>query len=225
MGQICVGSIQYEQVWKTRYSDAFKRCRTILPGFVQCHAAAPGNTNRRQKFRSTKPGTKNDDINRVMFTRLRLNASRIYFGNGVCNEIQVGSIDGRIPIVGNQNALTANLVIRNDLFPFPGIANVLARFFFGLQSQYFQQAAEPREGEASAFILPIDQVSVQPVPCRNSFEQVLLPGFKRPVRLWDYPGSRTLEERERFHLTGNLGHKLDRKSTRLNSSHVRISYA
>ena len=150
---------------------------------------------------------------------VRNDAGLVNVVNRVGNKIHVRPVDGRIPVVGNQNPFAADLVVWNDLFQLGGICDLFSGLPLCHVRVILEKATEFGESEGATLVFPINEVSIKAIPGRHFLEQRLLPALERPIRLGQDPGRRALKQVQLLYLRCNLRNKLNGTRASSNDRH------
>src|SRR3546814_3794946 len=90
--------------------------------------------------------------------------------DGIGDDVDVVVVQRREPVVRQQQALAADLVVGNQFLALDRVLD-LTRDPARLPAPEFEQAAEAREGDRAAFILPVDHRAIDTIECRQLVEQ------------------------------------------------------
>ena len=187
VSKVGVWSVQHEKIGEAGNGNALVGCCTVSPGMIQSCSPTTDNGHGGQEFRRRKAGAQDQ--------RIRLVQGAVGGDDSITDhsldaggyKINMILVDGLVPIVGNQNTLAADLVIRDQVTPFVGVSDLAVSKSLCLPRKDIQQSVESRECQSTAFIFPVNQRPIDSVPHWQFLEKRLLPLPERAIRLGQHP--------------------------------------
>ena len=125
MAQVGVGAIEHEQVGEAAYGDTQVGFGAIFPHRVQVCPVTAGNGHGGEEIGGLEAGAVDDHIHVVMGAGAVGEAALIHRADAVIDDLHMVLCQGRVVIVGHQNALAAHGVIRGQFLAQGGILDLL----------------------------------------------------------------------------------------------------
>ncbi len=194
MSQPGVGAKQDEEVGKAADGHAQVCADALLPRPMNINSIATDHARVMQRLGGAKARGINQHINRALCAILRDDAVLTDFADAISNKFNIGPLQRRIEIIGDQHTFAAELIVRCDAGAQFGVGylrgNMVARH---LLSALAERLHFSQKSPNTNFIQPEQRGAEEPGE-KGKLAEAVLPAVRDgKVFLGDNPRRRALE--------------------------------
>src|SRR4051794_3957363 len=161
-----VRPVQQEHVRKSRHADSEVGARHLRPLLSESASADADNLHRCDEAVALEASGEHEHVGRALNAVLGSDAARRDLGDPVGDEVDVGLGERGIPVVGEHQALAADLVGGRDLAPELRVLDRLRDLAAGKRSERCEQPAAVRHRHGTELFGGEDDCAVDALPQR-----------------------------------------------------------